>query len=67
MLHVLLSFRSAQKVRPQYSHERKRAGAPDAAMAAELRNRIVMGAMHTRLETLDRPTERVLAAEAVAD
>jgi 2,4-dienoyl-CoA reductase (NADPH2) len=26
---------------------------------ATLRNRIVMGAMHTRLETLDRPTERV--------
>jgi 2,4-dienoyl-CoA reductase (NADPH2) len=24
-----------------------------------LRNRIVMGAMHTRLETLDRPTERI--------
>jgi len=26
-----------------------------------LRNRIVMGAMHTRLETLDRPTERLAA------
>jgi 2,4-dienoyl-CoA reductase (NADPH2) len=26
-----------------------------------LRNRIVMGAMHTRLETLDRPTERIAA------
>jgi 2,4-dienoyl-CoA reductase (NADPH2) len=27
----------------------------------ELRNRIVMGAMHTRLETLDRPVERLVA------
>jgi 2,4-dienoyl-CoA reductase (NADPH2) len=27
----------------------------------QLRNRIVMGAMHTRLETLDRPTERLVA------
>jgi 2,4-dienoyl-CoA reductase (NADPH2) len=26
-----------------------------------LRNRIVMGAMHTRIETLDRPTERLVA------
>ncbi|MFM0721318.1 NADPH-dependent 2,4-dienoyl-CoA reductase [Paraburkholderia strydomiana] len=29
--------------------------------AVTLRNRIVMGAMHTRLETLDRPHERVAA------
>ncbi len=27
----------------------------------ELRNRVVMGAMHTRLETLDRPLERLTA------
>ena len=27
----------------------------------KLRNRIVMGAMHTRLETLDRPVERLAA------
>jgi 2,4-dienoyl-CoA reductase (NADPH2) len=25
-----------------------------------LRNRMVMGAMHTRLETLDRPLERMI-------
>jgi 2,4-dienoyl-CoA reductase (NADPH2) len=30
-----------------------------------LRNRIVMGAMHTRLETLDRPLERLAAFYAV--
>jgi len=32
---------------------------PLDAGPVRMRNRIVMGAMHTRLETLDRPTERV--------
>jgi 2,4-dienoyl-CoA reductase (NADPH2) len=32
---------------------------PLTVSSVTLRNRIVMGAMHTRLETLDRPTERI--------
>ena len=35
--------------------------APLQVGAVTLRNRIVMGAMHTRLETLDRPYERIAA------
>jgi 2,4-dienoyl-CoA reductase (NADPH2) len=35
--------------------------APLALRSLTLRNRIVMGAMHTRLETLDRPNERLAA------
>jgi 2,4-dienoyl-CoA reductase (NADPH2) len=35
--------------------------APLKAGGVTLRNRIVMGAMHTRLETLDRPNERLAA------